>query len=34
VPDSTGRREITRNEHGLGEVPVVPIVNRLQLWAP
>ncbi|GAB3459198.1 phage portal protein [Actinophytocola sediminis] len=32
--DGTGWREITRDEHGLGEVPVVPIVNRPQLWAP
>ncbi|MGI8312739.1 phage portal protein [Saccharopolyspora hattusasensis] len=26
--------EVSRDDHGLGEVLVVPIVNRPQLWAP
>lgn len=32
--DGTGWREVTRDEHNLGEVPVVPVVNRPQLWSP
>jgi hypothetical protein len=32
--DGGGLVEIDRDDHFLGEVPVVPIVNRPQLWAP
>ncbi|WP_134663986.1 phage portal protein [Amycolatopsis sp. CFH S0078] len=32
--DSGGYIEVSRDDHGLGEVLVVPIVNRPQLWAP
>ncbi|WP_395475233.1 phage portal protein [Saccharopolyspora spinosa] len=32
--DSGGYIEVSRDDHGLSEVLVVPIVNRPQLWAP
>ncbi|WP_027944036.1 phage portal protein [Amycolatopsis taiwanensis] len=32
--DSGGYIEVSRDDHGLGEVLVVPIVNRPQLWYP
>jgi hypothetical protein len=34
VADGGSMVEIGRDDHGLGTVPVVPIVNRPQLWAP
>lgn len=34
APESGGYVEVSRDDHGLGEVLVVPIVNRPQLWAP
>jgi hypothetical protein len=33
-PERGGYVEISRDDHELGEVLVVPIVNRPQLWAP
>jgi hypothetical protein len=33
-PERGGYVEVSRDDHGLGEVLVVPIVNRPQLWAP
>ncbi|OXM53762.1 MULTISPECIES: phage portal protein [Amycolatopsis] len=34
APEAGGYVEVSRDDHLLGEVLVVPIVNRPQLWAP